>query len=275
MGAFTGKTAWITGASSGIGKALAIALSEAGAKIVLSGRRVEALQAVADKLTTDALVLPFEVTDYDALAGKVDEAWAFSGRIDILVNNAGVSQRSLAIHTDPQVYTDLINIDLIAPIWLTQLQLKRMVDAGGAHIVAISSVAGRIGPPLRTAYAAAKHGLIGYMDSLRTEVSERHNIHVTNVLPGSVATDVSRNALTKDGSKRGKSDANIDGGDDPADLAREIMTAITEKTPELIFAKGTEYDAAKLRQSDPDTLFTMMNQMGAQIAERYEQGDDA
>ena len=275
MSNFAGKTAWITGASSGIGEALAKALSGAGAKIVLSGRRTEALQAVADQLMTESLILPFEVTDYDVLASKVDEAWDWAGSVDILVNNAGVSQRSLAIHTDPQVYTDLINIDLIAPIWLTQLQLPKMVDAGGAHIVAISSVAGRIGPPLRTAYAAAKHGLIGYMDSLRTEVSVRHNINVTNVLPGSVATNVSRNALTADGSSRGKSDANIDGGDDPADLAKDILQAIQDKTPELIFAKGMELEAAQKRQSDPDALFEMMNQMGAQIAERYEAGDDA
>ena len=275
MSDFAGKTAWITGASSGIGEALAKALADRGAKIVLSGRRTEALQAVADKLTTESLILPFEVTDYDVLADKVDEAWNWAGKIDILVNNAGVSQRSLAIKTNPQVYTDLINIDLIAPIWLTQLQLPKMVAAGGAHIVAISSVAGRIGPPLRTAYAAAKHGLIGYMDSLRTEVSVRHNIHVTNVLPGSVATNVSRNALTADGSSRGKSDANIDGGDDPADLAKEILKAIQAKTPELIFAKGMELEAAKKRQSDPEALFEMMNQMGAQIAERYEAGDDA
>lgn len=275
MSNFAGKTAWITGASSGIGEALAKAFSAAGAKVILSGRRTEALQAVADKLPTESLILSFEVTDYDVLASKVDEAWAWSGGVDILVNNAGVSQRSLAIKTDPQVYTDLINIDLIAPIWLTQLQLPKMVAAGGAHIVAISSVAGRIGPPLRTAYAAAKHGLIGYMDSLRTEVAERHNINVTNVLPGSVATNVSRNALTADGSSRGKSDANIDGGDDPADLAKEILQAIDNKTPELIFAKGTELEAAKLRQSNPDALFEMMNQMGAQIAERYQAGDDA
>jgi len=272
---FAGQTAWITGASSGIGEALAKALSGAGAKIVLSGRRIEVLQAVADQLPTESLILPFEVTDYDVLANKVDQAWSWAGKVDILVNNAGVSQRSLAINTDPQVYTDLINIDLIAPIWLTQLQLPKMVDAGGAHIVAISSVAGRIGPPLRTAYAAAKHGLIGYMDSLRTEVSVRHNINVTNVLPGSVATNVSRNALTADGSSRGKSDANIDGGDDPADLAKDILQAIKEKTPELIFAKGMELEAAQKRQSDPEALFDMMNQMGAQIAERYEAGDDA
>ena len=275
MGQFENKTVWITGASSGIGKALAVAFSNAGAKIILSGRRIEALQDVADGLATASLLLPFEVTDYDALASKVEAAWNWAGQVDILVNNAGVSQRSLAIKTDPQVYTDLINIDLIAPIWLTQLQLPRMVAAGGAHIIAISSVAGRIGPPLRTAYAAAKHGLIGYMDSLRTEVSVRHNIHVTNVLPGSVSTNVSRNALTADGSSRGKSDANIDNGDDPADLAAEILQAVRDKTPELIFAKGTELDAAKLRQSDPDTLFEMMNQMGAQIAERYEGGNDA
>lgn len=275
MAQFQDKTVWITGASSGIGKALAIAFSNEGAKIILSGRRVEALKEVAGALKTESLLVPFEVTDYAALQSKVDEAWNWNGRVDILVNNAGVSQRSLAIKTDPQVYTDLINIDLIAPIWLTQLQLPRMVEAGGAHIIAISSVAGRIGPPLRTAYAAAKHGLIGYMDSLRTEVSVRHNIHVTNVLPGSVATNVSRNALTADGSSRGKSDANIDGGDDPADLAREILQAITDKTPELIFAKGMELEAAQQRQSNPEALFEMMNQMGAQIAERYEGGNDA
>lgn len=275
MSQFNGKSVWITGASSGIGKALASAFSQAGAKIILSGRRVEALQEVANSLSTPSLVLPFEVTDYDALPSQVETAWDWAGQVDVLINNAGVSQRSLAIKTDPQVYTDLINIDLIAPIWLTQLQLPRMVAAGGAHIVAISSVAGRIGPPLRTAYAAAKHGLIGYMDSLRTEVSVRHNIHVTNVLPGSVATNVSRNALTADGSSRGKSDANIDGGDDPADLAKDILEAIVNKTPELIFAKGMELEAAQQRQSNPEALFEMMNQMGAQIAERYESGDDA
>ena len=275
MGGFKNQTVWITGASSGIGKALAEAFSKEGAKTILSGRRIEALQAVADGLETPSLILPFEVTDYNILSDKVREAWDWAGKVDILVNNAGVSQRSLAIHTDPQVYTDLINIDLIAPIWLTQLQLSRMVAAGGAHIVAISSVAGRVGPPLRTAYAAAKHGLIGYMDSLRSEVSVRHNIHVTNVLPGSVATDVSRNALTADGSSRGKSDDNIEGGDDPADLAKDILQAVQDKTPELLYAKGMELEAAKLRHSNPEALFGMLNQMGAQIAERYEAGDDS
>ena len=275
MPEFQDKIVWITGASSGIGEALAHAFAAEGASIILSGRRQAALQEVAQSLPTPALVLPFEVTDYPALGDIVEQAWAWQGRVDILVNNAGISQRSLAIHTDPQVYTDLINVDLIAPIWLTQLQLPKMVAAGGAHIVAISSIAGRMGAPLRTAYSAAKHGLIGYMDALRVEVQARHNIQVTNVLPGSVATNVSRNALTKDGSTRGKSDAMIDAGDDPMDCAAAILQAVSAGTPELIYAQGRELEMAQLRQSDPEKLFAMTAEFGAQIAERYENDDDS
>lgn len=275
MSDFAGKIAWVTGASSGIGEAVARAFAAEGAHIILSGRRIEALQAVADQLETDALVLPFEVTDYPALQACVDQAWDWKERVDILVNNAGISQRSLAVHTAPEVYQQLINVDLIAPIWLTQLQLPRMVAAGGAHIVAISSVAGRIGSPLRTAYSAAKHGLIGYMDALRTEVANLHNIQVTNVLPGSVATDVARNALTADGSTRGTSDENIENGDDPMDCANAILQAMKGNVPELIFAKGMELDIARLRQSDPENTFALLGQLGAEIAEKVEAGIDA
>lgn len=275
MNNFQDKTVWITGASSGIGEALVKSFSEQGANIILSGRRVNALQTIAAPLSTDTLVLPFEVTDFDELEARVVQAWAWKGRVDILVNNAGVSQRSLAIHTHPQVYTDLLNIDLIAPIWLTQLQLPRMTAAGGAHIVAMSSVAGRIGAPLRTAYSAAKHGLIGYMDALRTEVAIRHNIRITNVLPGSVATNISRNALTADGSPRGKSDSKIDSGDDPMNCAKVILDAIANKLPEVVIAQGTELELAKMRHADPDKLFEITAQLGAQLAEKYEAGDDS
>ena len=271
---FKDKTVWITGASSGIGEALAISFAAKGAHIILSGRRLEALQAVANRLPTESLILPFEVTDYEALADHVEAAWDWKGRVDILVNNAGVSQRSLAVNTAPQVYTDLINIDLIAPIWLTQLQLPKMVAAGGAHIVAISSVAGRIGAPLRTAYCAAKHGLIGYMDALRAEVSQLHNINVTNVLPGSVATNVSRNALTADGTMRGKSDAIIDAGDDPMDCAAAILDAVSENVPELLYASDFERDFAVMRHADPDKFFELIGGLGAKTAQEYSSGND-
>ncbi len=271
---FTDKIVWITGASSGIGEALAKAFAAQGAHIILSGRRVEALESVAADISTDTLLLPFETTDYDALPTKVAEAQNWKGRVDVLVNNAGISQRSLALDTDPNVYHQIVNVDLLAPIWLTQLLLPHMISAGGGHVVGISSVAGRIGVPLRTAYCAAKHGLIGYMDALRAETETRHNIHVTNILPGSIRTNVSRNALTKDGSKRDKSDAVIDNGMEPDECARQILEAVTNKVPELIIAEGPELMLAQLRQSDPEKLFEMTAGLGAQIAEKYEAGDD-
>ena len=265
----TGKVIWITGASSGIGEALARSASSNSTKLILSGRRVDALQSLAEELSAETLVLPFEVTDYSALAGIVDQAWEWQGRVDVLVNNAGISQRCLAIDAKPEIYTELINIDLIAPIWLTQLQLSRMADAGGGHIVAISSVAGRIGAPLRTAYSAAKFGLIGYMDALRTEVDKPHKIKVTNILPGSVATDVSRNAITGDGSKRGKSDAVIDAGDDPMDCAAAIWQAVANDSPEFIYAKEMELGLAQMRHADPDNFFAAIKEFGANTVDAY------
>ncbi len=263
------KVTWITGASSGIGKALAIKAADAGCFLILSGRREDALQELAASLTVESLILPFEATDYPALAGVVDAAWQWRGRVDVLINNAGISQRCIALDAKPEIYSELINIDLVAPIWLTQLQLGRMADAGGAHIVAISSVAGRIGAPLRTAYCAAKHGLIGYMDALRSEVDKVHNIKVTNILPGSVATDVSRNAITGDGSRRGQSDAVIDAGDDPMDCAAAILEAVRNDQPELIFAKEMERDLARLRHDDPETFFEAIAAFGEQTVSQY------
>ena len=271
---FTDKIVWITGASSGIGAALAKAFAAEGAHIILSGRRTEALEKVAAGLHTDSLILPFETTDYNGLPAKVEEAREWKGKIDILINNAGISQRSLARDTHPDVHSKIINVDLLAPIWLTQLLLPHMIEAGGGHIVGISSVAGRVGVPLRTAYCAAKHGLIGYMDALRAETEKLHDIHVTNILPGSIRTDVSRNALTKEGERRGKSDAQIDNGMEPDECARQILEAVANQLPEAIIADGPEMLIAKLRQSDPEQCFAMTSAMGAQIAEKYAAGED-
>jgi len=265
----TQKIVWITGASSGIGRALAIRAAEAGCQLILSGRRQEALATLAASLPVESLILPFEATDYPSLADTVAAAWQWRGRVDVLINNAGISQRCIAMDAKPEIYTELINVDLIAPIWLTQLQLNRMADAGGGHIVAISSVAGRIGAPLRTAYCAAKHGLIGYMDALRSEVDKVHNIKVTNILPGSVATDVARNAITGDGGRRGLSDAVIDAGDDPLDCADAILEAVRNDQPELIFAKDMELGLAQMRHADPDTFFEAVAEFGKQTVTQY------
>lgn len=250
---------WITGASSGIGEGLARALSARGASLILSGRNIAALEAVA-RDCADALLLPFEATDFAQIPGIVERAWSWKGRVDGLVNNAGISQRSLAVETAFAVYQKMIAVDLLAPIALTQALLPRMVQAGGGRIIAISSVAGIVGVPLRSAYCAAKHGLIGYHDSVRAE-NEHLGIQVHVIAPGSVKTDVSKNALTADGSKRGVSDAAIDNGMPPAESAEAILTAIEAGKRELVLATGMEYDIAVLRRHDPEASFDRISAM--------------
>jgi len=251
---------WITGASSGIGAALARALGARGAKLILSGRNVAALEEVAADCATETLILPFEATDYAALPGIAEQAWGWKDRIDGLVNNAGISQRSLAIETDFAVYQQIIGVDLLAPIALTQQLLPRMVGAGGGQIVAISSVAGIAGVPLRSAYSAAKHGIIGYHDAVRAE-NEHLGLKVLVVAPGSVRTNVSRNALNADGSVRGESDAAIENGLSPDDAAAQMLAAVDAGTRELIVAEGAEAAIAALRRGDPDALFDRMSGM--------------
>jgi dehydrogenase/reductase SDR family member 7B len=269
---FEGRTIWITGASSGIGTALAEAFAAEGAALILSGRRRDALETLAARIGGDTLLLPFEATDRAALPGAVAAAWAWRGGVDMLVNNAGISQRSLAIDTAPQVYDRIVEVDLLAPIRLTQILLPLMAERRSGHVVMISSVAGRVGPVLRTAYAAAKHGLIGYGDALRAEVETAYGIKVTVVLPGSVRTRVAVNALQGDGSARGVSDANIEAGMDPAECARRILDAVAEGRREIVVAEGAEAFAASLRLADPERLFDLLAAEGARLAEARAQG---
>src|SRR5260221_3762252 len=174
---FKGKTWWITGASSGIGAALAVALARSGANLILSGRNKDALDAVAQSTGGNPLILPFEATEYERIPAIADQAWTWASErgagIHGLVNNAGISQRSLAVETTFAVYQRIVAVDLLAPIALTQTVLPRMVASAGGQIVAISSVAGIVGSPLRSAYSAAKHGLIGYHDSVRAETAHQ------------------------------------------------------------------------------------------------------
>lgn len=255
---FSDRIWWITGASSGIGEALALALAAKGARLILSGRNLPALEAVATQCGADRChILPFETTDFAAIPGLVEQALAWGGRIYGLINNAGISQRSLAVETAFSVYQRIVDVDLLAPIALTQSVLPHMVKAGGGRIVSISSVAGIVGSPMRSAYSAAKFGLIGYSDSVRCE-NEHLGVQVHVVCPGSIRTNVSRNALNADGSVRGESDAAIDNGLPPEECAARILAAIEAGQRELILAEGLEAHIAALRRSDPDALFDQM-----------------
>lgn len=268
--AFAGEVAWITGASSGIGAALARGVAARGGHVVLSGRNRDALDALAGTLAGESLVLPFEVTDRAAAAAAADAAWDWaavrSGGIGMLVNNAGISQRSLAVDTAMAVYDRIIDVDLMAPIALTQALLARMVARGAGRIVMISSVAGKVGVPMRTAYCAAKFGLIGYADALRAETAGQGlSVHV--VTPGSVRTDVSRNALTADGSARGASDRAIENGLDPDAVAATMLDAIAAGQREIIIATGIEQAMAEMRRT-PDALFDQIAALAVGYADR-------
>lgn len=260
---FAGKTAWITGASSGLGAAMAREFARRGARLVLSGRDVSRLAAVAGNLETDALILPFEATDEAAMLAATEQATAWHG-IDIFIANAGISQRSAAIDTDMAVYRRIIDVDLTAQIAAVQALLPHMTAHGGGALVFISSIAGKVGVPMRTAYCAAKFGLIGYADALRAELSQS-GVAVHVVCPGSVATDVSRNALTADGRPRGKSDRAIDEGIPPREAATAILDGIAAGQREIVVARGVEQAMGEMRRT-PDAL---LDQMATMVANGY------
>lgn len=260
---FAGNTAWVTGASSGIGAALAREFASRGARVVLSGRDEARLQGVADDLETETLVLPFEVTDEAATLAATERATGWRG-VDIFVANAGISQRSAAFETEMAVYRRIIEVDLIAQIAASQALLPHMTARSSGALVFISSIAGKVGVPMRTAYCAAKFGLIGYADALRAELSQSGvTVHV--VCPGSVATEVSRNALTGDGRPRGKSDKAIDEGIPAAEAAAAILDGIAAGQREIVVARGVEQAMGEMRRT-PDALF---DQVAAMVAAGY------
>lgn len=260
---YAGKVAWITGASSGIGAALAREFASRGGHVVLSGRDEERLAEVAANCG-ETLILPFDVRDDAALAEATAKAIAWKGGVDVAFANAGVSQRSRALKTDMQVYRDIIDIDLTAQIAFSQALIGHMAERGSGALGFISSIAGKVGVPMRTAYSAAKFGLAGYADALRGELSQT-GVSVHAIYPGSVATHVSRNALKADGSKRGRSDKAIDEGIKPEDAAKQMLDDMTNGVREIIVAEGMELAMGDMRRT-PDALF---DQVAAMVASGY------
>jgi dehydrogenase/reductase SDR family protein 7B len=197
------KTVWITGASSGIGEALAVAWSREGARVILSARNAAELERVRARCAEPSrhIVQPLDVTDTDA----VRRAAAEIGPVDILVPGAGVSQRSLVAETDLATDRAIMEINYFGTIALTKAVLPSMLARGAGHFVPISSVIGYVGVPLRSAYAASKHALHGFFNTLRAE-THKEGIRVTIVCPGYIRTKVSENALRGDGTPHGQLD---------------------------------------------------------------------
>jgi short-subunit dehydrogenase len=235
---FSGKVVWITGASSGIGESLAYALSAEGAQLILSSRRPEELERVQKGCTNPGMVrvLPLDLVDIASLGHRTAQAIALFGRVDVMVHNGGVSQRSLVQDTDLDVHRRVMELDYFSYIALTRHILPHFLERKCGHFVVTSSVMGKLGTPMRSAYAAAKHALHGYFDCLRAEVAHA-GVRVTLLTPGYIRTNISLHAVTKDGTPLGTASENINNGLDAAAAARQIVRAVSAGRYEVFIGK--------------------------------------
>ncbi|MCA1749621.1 MAG: 3-oxoacyl-ACP reductase FabG [Parasphingopyxis sp.] len=183
----SGKTALVTGASGGIGSAIARALAAQGAKVGLSGTREDALKSVAVEIGGDAAILPCDLSDAEAVDGLVPAALEALGQLDILVNNAGITRDNLAMRMKDEEWSDVIRINLEASFRLARACLRPMMKARSGRIISISSVVGATGNPGQANYAASKAGLVGMSKALAQEVASRA-ITVNCIAPGFIAS---------------------------------------------------------------------------------------
>lgn len=251
---YQGKVVWITGASSGIGEALAYEFAQQGARLVLSARRGDALEAVRGKCLNPEqhFVLPLDVTHISSLPQQVDTVLKKMGRIDVLINNAGVSQRALVKDTALEVDRRIMELDFFAPVALTKAVLPHMLAAGQGQLVAVSSIVGLVATPYRSAYSAAKHAITGFYDALRAEVFDA-GIKVAVLFPGFVKTNVSLSALKGDGSAHAVLDEKIANAMEPQEFARQAVAALARGEERIIIA-GREKLAVWLGRLSPTLL---------------------
>lgn len=231
---FNNKTVWITGASSGIGEALVYEFSKLGAKIIISARRAEELERVKanSSYPENIVIQPLDLSQHDeikTIAHKVLN----NESIDILINNGGISQRALTKDTPLEIDKKIMDINYFGTVCLTKEILPSMLVKKAGHIVTISSLTGKFGAPMRSAYAASKHALHGFFDTLRSEIW-RDNVKISIICPGYVRTNVSINALTASGAAQNSMDESTDKGMKPQALARHIIKAIKNNKEELV-----------------------------------------
>jgi short-subunit dehydrogenase len=254
------KTVWITGASSGIGEALASQFAKEGAKLVLSARRENELQRVAQATglsENDILILPMDMLEFDKFPEKIKTVLEHFGQIDFVVQNAGISQRSYVKDTKFQVYRDLFELDFFSIVAFTQALLPHFTERKSGHFVVISSIAGKIGVPLRGGYGAAKHAIIAFFDSLRAEVWQ-DNINVTTICPGYILTQISINALDATGNKHGKMDDNQANGMTAEVFAKKAIKDILNNKKEVYIGGFYEVFGVYLKRFLPSVVYRMV-----------------
>lgn len=258
---FSKKTIWITGASSGIGKALALEFSKVNANVILSARNEKKLEEVKKdcKHSERVVILPLDISQYETFEKKVEIALGLFNGVDILINNAGISQRSLVLETKLHVDQKIFDINYFGTIALTKALLPNFIAKKSGQIVVITSVVGKIGTPLRSSYAGSKHALHGFFDSLRAELSE--NIAITLICPGFVNTDVSIHALTKDGTPQNRIDKATSNGLSPEVFAKKALKVIEKQKNEAVIGGNLEIFAVYMKRFFPRLLTKMLRKV--------------
>ncbi len=257
------KVVWLTGASSGIGEALAYVLAKRGAKLVLSARRKDELERVArsaNLIDADCLLLPLDLADQSNFEAKKNEVVQKFGRVDVLINNGGVSQRSLAKDTPVEVDRQIMEVNYFGTIALTKAVLPLFAKQQSGMFVTVTSAVGKFGSPWRSGYSASKHALHGFFDSLRAE-HYADNIKVLLVCPGFIQTNVSINALTGSGEKLGTMDAATAKGLTAEECALQIVSAVISEKEEVVVAGLKESFGVWMKRFFPGIFSVMLRKM--------------
>ncbi len=259
---FQDKIVWITGASSGIGEALAYEFAKEGAILVLSARRESELERVKTNCAgaKKVIIVPLDLVETDKMQEVASKVIGELGKVDILVNNGGISQRSLAKDTVLQVDRDIFEVNYFGTIALTKAVLPSMLEKKSGQIVVISSIVGKVGVPLRTAYSASKHALHGFFDALRAE-NWRENLKVLLVCPGFIKTNITYNALKGDGSKYNIMDNATNQGITAEKCAKGILGAIKRGKEEYVIGGFREKLAIFLKRFFPKAFSNMIKKI--------------
>lgn len=260
---YQNQVIWITGASSGIGKALAAELAREGAKLVLSARKVEVLEELKNTLPNAAvhLVLPLDLEHSENFEALAKEVYEVMGAIDVLINNGGMSQRSGVGETSLEVDRRIMEVNFFGNVALTKAVLPYFHKQKSGHFVVISSIAGKFGFFLRSAYSASKHALHGFYESLMLE-EERNNIHVTIACPGKINTNISLNALNSEGEKHGEMDHNQSTGMSAEVCALQLIKAMKKGKKEVLIG-NKEIKAVKLKRFFPRLFWKVIRKQSA------------
>ncbi len=252
------KVVWVTGASSGIGKSLANEYNKNGDLIILSARKIETLEEVQKNLPfpENSFILPLDLEKQDNFNELVEIVIQKFKKIDILINNGGISQRSEVHETPIEIDRKIMEINYFGNIALTKAVLPFLRKQKSGHIVVISSIAGLFGFYLRSAYAASKHALQGFYESLLLEEA-KNNIHVTLVYPGKINTPISVSAINAKGEKHGEMDHNQETGMSSEKCASIIKKAV-EKKKKSILVGNREIKAVYIKRYLPKLFWKII-----------------